>query len=86
MSKQPWELDGAEALEIIHGLPPLPVAWTVDDDVYVRVGDTTEREDVFVLIGRLNWEDTPDDPADDSGHNIDRLRYFVSMWRKEEGK
>lgn len=88
---EPWQDEGWDALEIVHGGPPLPlgampVAWTVDDDVFVRTGDTTEREDGYIHIGTLGWEDTPDDPADDGGHNINRLRDFVSAWRKENGK
>jgi hypothetical protein len=76
-------------LEIVHGGAPLPlgalpVAWTVDDDVFVRTGDTTEREDGYILIGQLDWDDTPDDRAVE--YNIERLRTFVSAWRKENGK
>jgi len=54
--------------------------------VFVRTGDTTEREDGYVLIGQLGWEDMPDDPADDGGYNVGRLRDFVSKWRKENRK
>lgn len=84
--REPWQDEGWEALEIVHGEPPLPVAWTVDDDVFVRTGDTTERDDGYALIGQLEWVDTPDDPADDMGYNVNRLRDFVSKWRKENGK
>ena len=84
--REPWQDEGWDALEITHGVPPLPVAWTVDDDVFVRTGDTTEREDGYVLIGQLGWEDTPDDPADDGGYNVGRLHEMVSKWRKENGK
>lgn len=86
MYDYPPEYDNEDALEIVHGEPPLPVAWTVDDDVFVRTGDTTEREDGYFLIGQLGWEDTPDDPTDDGGYNVGRLRDFVSAWRKENGK
>jgi hypothetical protein len=78
---EPWQLEGAEGIEITVGTTP--VAWTVDDDVFVRTGDTAEREDGFILIGQLEWVDTPDDPADDAGYNIDRLREFVWAWKKE---
>jgi hypothetical protein len=81
---EPWQLEGAEAIEIIVGFPPMPVAWTVDDDVFVRTESTAEREDGYILIGQLEWVDTPDDPADDAGYNIERLREFVLAWRKEQ--
>lgn len=77
---EPWELEGAEAIEEIVG--GTRVAWTVDDDVYVHTGDTSERDDGYVHIGTLGWEDTPDDPADDAGFNIERLREFVLAWKK----
>ena len=77
-------MEGAEAIEeVILGQR---VAWTVDDDVYVYTGDTTEREDGYVHIGTLGWEDTPDDPADDAGYNIERLREFFFNWKENELK
>ncbi len=78
---EPWELENAEAIEIVVGTTK--VAWTVDDDVFIHTGDTTEREDGYVHIGQLQWEDTPDDPADDGGYNIERLRDFVNTYKKE---
>jgi len=51
--------------------------------VFIHTGDTTEREDGYVHIGQLQWEDTPDDPADDGGYNIERLRDFVNTYKKE---
>lgn len=88
--REPWQDEGWEALEIVHGDPSLPVAWTVDDDVFVRTWDTTEWttewDDGYALIGQLEWVDTPGDPADDMGYNLDRLRDFVSKWRKENGR
>ena len=79
---EPWQLEGADGIEITVGFPPMSVAWTVDDDVFVRTGSTVEREDGYILIGQLEWVDTPDDPADDAGYNLERLREFVQAWRK----
>ena len=78
---EPWEMEGEEALEIVVGTTK--VAWTVDDDVFVHIGDKAEREDGYILIGQLQWADTPNDPADDAGYNISRLREFVLAWQKE---
>lgn len=78
---EPWQSEGWDALEIVVGANTR-VAWTVDDDVFVHTGDTTEREDGYICIGQLAWEDTPNDPADDAGHNISRLREFVTNWEK----
>ena len=72
---EPWELENAEAIEII--VDTTKVAWTVNDDVFIYTGDTTEREDGYVHIGKLEWDETSNDPLDDSGHNIERLRDFV---------
>lgn len=77
---EPWELENAEAIEIVVGTTK--VAWTVDDDVFVHIGEKTEREDGYKHIGTLEWVDTPDDPADDGGYNIGRLRDFVCAWQK----
>jgi len=52
------------------------IAWTVDDDVYIRQGDD------YILLGQLKWEDN-DDPTDDFGYNAERLREFVISSLKE---
>lgn len=74
--REPWQDEVEEALEITVG-PNTRVAWTTTDDVYVYTGDMSEREDGFVWIGRLCWEDNEDDPCDDEGFNVQRLRDFV---------
>lgn len=74
--REPWQGEGEEALEITVGYNTR-VAWTTEDDVYVYTGDVSEREDGFVWIGRLCWEDNEDDPCDDEGFNVQRLRDFV---------
>lgn len=76
---EPWQHEPIDALEI--SVLGLPVAWTADDDVFVRTGDTAEREDGYVHIGLLGWEDT-DDPCDDAGYNTERLRQYVLAWIK----
>jgi hypothetical protein len=50
--------------------------------VFIHTGNKTEREDGYVHIGRLEWEEAPNDPLDDSGHNIERLREFVISYKK----
>lgn len=61
------------------------VAWVEDDGVYVRSEETKEsstREDGFILIGYLDWEDSPDD--DDMEYNLERLSNFVMDWKQNE--
>jgi len=56
------------------------VAWTEDDDVYVHQPDHPEckREDGYVLIGTLEWEDGHTETYDEGmQYNIDRLRAFA---------
>lgn len=77
---EPWQFETTDAIEITVGVPPKRVAWTVDDDVYVHTGDTSQRDDGYVWIGELEWVDTPDDPCDDAGFNEERLRQFVLAW------
>jgi hypothetical protein len=74
------EYEDEDALEITVGFAT-QVAWTTADDVYVHTGDTSEREDGFVWIGQLSWEDN-DDPCDDYGFNVQRLRDFVIQHEK----
>lgn len=61
------------------------VAWTEDDGVYVRSEETksSTREDGFILVGYLDWEDSPDD-NDDMEYNLDRLSNFVMEWKQNE--
>lgn len=79
--REPWQMESVDALEI--NILGMPVAWTVDDDVFVRTGDKTEREDGYVLIGQLEWIDDINDPCDDAKFNEGRLRDFVCEWVKE---
>ena len=72
---EPWQLEGEEAVEIVVGTTR--VAWTVDDDVFIYTGDKSEREDGYIHIGQLEWEDN-NDPTDDFGHNEGRLRQYVT--------
>ena len=90
--KEQWQYEGesySEALEIVHGglplpLGALPVVWTVDNDVFVRFEEESDRDDGYIHIGQLEWEDV-DDPSGYGEYNISRLRDFVSAWRKERG-
>lgn len=79
--QEPWQTEGAEALETeVLGLP---VAWTVDDDVYVRTGDTSKREDGYMYIGTFPWEDGHAETYyGQEDHNIDRLHEYVVAWIK----
>ena len=72
---EPWQLEGEEAVEIVVGTTR--VAWTVDDDVFIYTGDKSEREDGYIYIGQLEWEDN-NGPTDDFGHNEGRLRQYVT--------
>lgn len=51
------------------------VSWSETDDVYVHTGQTAEREDGYVNIGSLAWDD-----GGDEVHNIERLKQFVGEW------
>lgn len=81
---EPWEMEGVEGLEVVVAKTTKAV-WTENEDVFVHTGDTTEREDGYIHIGLLAWEDTPDDPADDGEYNIRRLRDYVAEWLKANG-
>jgi len=79
----PWQQESAEALEI--NVLGLPVAWTVDDDVYVRTGETTEREDGYIHIGTFEWEDGHSESfSEQQLRNSDRLHEYVCAWIKTE--
>lgn len=74
MNDYPPEYDAESALEIVES--GYPVAWTEDDNVYVRQPEKSDREDGYVLIGQLEWIDSPD-PESDEYDNLQRLRAFV---------
>lgn len=80
MNDYPPEYDNMNALEI--NVLGIPVAWTEDDDVYIRQPEKSDREDGYVLIGQLEWIDNAD-PCDDEGYNTDRLRDYVINYLKE---
>lgn len=75
----------SDAIEVtVNGVR---VAWTVDNEVFTQVRSLTERthpdDDGFDLFGYLEWEDN-DDPLDDTGHNLERLREYVINKMKED--
>lgn len=67
-----------DAMEIVVG--DLHVAWTVDDEVYVHTGDTSQRDDGYVLIGMLEWEADHKTAMREQIVNEERLREFVRVW------
>jgi hypothetical protein len=84
MNEYPPEYDAEHALEITVG--SMDVAWNEDDEVYIRAEETKDkssREDGYILIGHLNWEDSPDCNYDeDTEYNLERLRNFVLDWKQ----
>ncbi len=75
MNDYPSEYDVEFALEIVES--GYPVAWTEDDNVYVRQPEKSDREDGYVLIGQLEWNDNSDSYAESEYDNLQRLRAFV---------
>jgi len=67
-----------EAVEII--VQGMRIAWTVDDEVFVHTGDTSQREDGFVLIGMLPWDADYKTHIMEQMENENRLREFVQVW------
>ena len=70
-----------DALEFVVG--DLHVAWTVDDEVYVHTGDTSQREDGYVLIGMLEWDADYKTAMREQIANKKRLHKFVHEWVKD---
>jgi hypothetical protein len=79
--EDPMYSKGYEGLEIIHGDPPMPVIWTVDDEVLASLTDKDHDEPTTVFLGHLPYE-TDDAEDDNLSYKIQRLRLFVSAWRK----
>lgn len=84
MNDYPPEYDAEHALEITVG--DMNVAWNEDDEVYIRsekTKDKSTREDGYIFIGHLNWEDSPDCNYDeDTEYNLERLRNFALDWKQ----
>jgi hypothetical protein len=77
-----WEVD---ALEVTVG--SMQVAWTSDDEVYVYTEQTKQqstREDGYIFIGNLEWEDMPVDGdwTQEEANNLERLRNFALDWKQ----
>lgn len=79
--KEPWQSEGESAWEMMIGFTP--VAWTEDDDVYLRnpANPSTQREDGFIWIGHLAWDDDVDEAE---AENEVRLRNFVTDYKMEQ--
>ena len=79
--KEPWQSEGESAWEMTIGFTP--VAWTEDDDVYLRnpANPSTQREDGFIWIGHLAWDDDVDEAENEA-----RLRNFVTDYKSAQAK
>ena len=79
-----WEepTDGVDAWEVV--VAGTRAAWTVDNDVYVYTGDTSEREDGFVHIGVLEWvDDDTVSVSESEAANEHAFREFVLEYKKK---
>ena len=79
--QEPWQMEGESAWEIKCGF--CTAAWTEDGDVYLYnpANPGTEREDGFVWIGHLDYNDE----ADETG-NENLLHDFVVTYKHEQMK
>lgn len=84
MYDYPPEYNAEHALEITVG--DMDVAWNEDDEVFIYTEKTktqSVRDDGYILIGNLEWEDSPNCNYDeDMEYNLERLRNFALDWKQ----